>query len=837
LLARLDVECPLTVLRAPLGFGKTTLLAQWLSGRDRQAERVAWLRVREGARTGSGFWRDLVRVLVDAGLHGLRPAPASAAELAVEIESAIARSERPLILVVDGFERLVRGIDRTLLEIVRHSAGLHLIVAGRSHRRFPDHALGDVDTSVLRARDLLFTAEETAQLVAEVGLGTLPERCAKAIYDSTGGWPEPARAFALALQGRQVDADQIAATARRIGTDYLRRRLLPATTRSDRVEFALAMSVPDEVTAELAETLTGERNAKSLLEWLHGEGLLIAEQRDGETVYTWPTAARAALAAELHRRDPAREAQLHARLARWHLAGGRADPALRHALTSRDWTLAVEVIDAGWRSLLFAHPETLFQAFTEIPLEAVATSPRVLALRDYRVRVPDKLLKDLTALPDSHHELGELGASEHAVPVLETGLIVIGALRRRGLFGQARVYCERLREVITVARSTRLSEVAAEYPAVEMNLGISRLLSGDISGCIQPLQVAHEFASDNPLPYIEPDAASKLALAHAVLGEPDQAQLWLGRYADAPRTHTWLDAMSEATAAASRLLIALDHLDGRGTVAAHRALPASQRIEEFWAFILYARGQYALSIGAVATMLDQISAARAAYRDWLGHGAVAGPLLTATEANLLLAAGRGNAARAAISGRHVGHALLHVPAARLALLSGDTRTALRLARDRAWDRGVTHRDHAELLLIEAVAARRLGDEVAAVSAFGRAVDTMRGLGMLRPLLTVPREELAALAGHLPRARELLDRRELEATQQLYPSSIMLVRLTDREQLVLDQLAQGRSSRQIAETLVVSINTVRTQLRSLYRKLDVESRHDALDRARHYGLAQ
>jgi LuxR family maltose regulon positive regulatory protein len=210
-------------------------------------------------------------------------------------------------------------------------------------------------------------------------------------------------------------------------------------------------------------------------------------------------------------------------------------------------------------------------------------------------------------------------------------------------------------------------------------------------------------------------------------------------------------------------------------------------------------------------------------------------MLDSAEVDLLLALGRGNLAHAVLSGPRAEHPLLHVARARLALLAGHSTAALRLASDTGWDRNATERHRLDMQVIRAVAAYRCGDLPSATAALGRAVDTVRATGALRALVTVPREDLLALTVHLPAAAELLAQPAVLAQRDLFPPRIVLITLTEREQRVLEKLAAGLTTRQTANSLVVSVNTVKTQQASLYRKLGTNSRADAIARAQQLGL--
>jgi LuxR family maltose regulon positive regulatory protein len=141
----------------------------------------------------------------------------------------------------------------------------------------------------------------------------------------------------------------------------------------------------------------------------------------------------------------------------------------------------------------------------------------------------------------------------------------------------------------------------------------------------------------------------------------------------------------------------------------------------------------------------------------------------------------------------------------------------------------------ELLLLKAVAAHRMGDASSSGEQMRRAVALYGHTGLLRPFATIDRSDLDRL---LTRAGVTLDPADLDvldAHDSPFPSTLTLVRLTPRERELARALSSTASRQQIADELYVSLNTVRTQLATLYRKLGVRTREDALTRLASLGL--
>src|SRR5579875_2868528 len=289
LLSQLDSGTALTVVRAPLGFGKTTLVLQWLQARPH--EQAVWMTVTSDSADSEGFWWGLLDALDDAGF-GPRGQDRTRSPRA-QVRRALTTSREALTLVIDAFERVsADGIDRDLLDILRAGHDLRLIVCLRSHRSLAAYRTLDLDTTVITPTELLLTVEETSALLDSVGLMASAER-AEAIHVDGGGWVEPTRAFAIAQCNSAAAAtgsptDQDAATE--VAATYLRQRILPVIEPAQ-VSFALATSLVDGLSLELAELLAGG-SAETQLEQLLADGVLFATEESGQPVYRWPPATR-----------------------------------------------------------------------------------------------------------------------------------------------------------------------------------------------------------------------------------------------------------------------------------------------------------------------------------------------------------------------------------------------------------------------------------------------------------------------------------------------------------------------------------------------------------------
>jgi LuxR family transcriptional regulator, maltose regulon positive regulatory protein len=290
LLEGLSVRSPLTLVRAPLGFGKTAVLAQWY--RSHRQESAVWVTVTSDATDAPGFWQAVLDALVDAGTA--HPAASTRASTRAQVGRAIAGVRQPLALIVDGFDRVTaEGVDGDLLDLLRTSPNLRLIVSLRGRTHFRPYQHLDLDATVIPPSELRFTPGETAALLEQVSENISDEQV-QFIHAETGGWVELTLAFAVAFRDRTLSRDRTRLDSRaatRVARDYVRQRILPAIGGHDQVRFILSTSVVDEVSADIAQALVDGGSADSHLERLEAVGGLSANAEHGELVYRWPPAA------------------------------------------------------------------------------------------------------------------------------------------------------------------------------------------------------------------------------------------------------------------------------------------------------------------------------------------------------------------------------------------------------------------------------------------------------------------------------------------------------------------------------------------------------------------
>jgi len=437
----LDSGVPLVVVHAPIGFGKTTLVACWAGAAGDRAGTIVWLNAYR-ARDADSFWSGAVGAFAASGI--ILPDGRTAFS---RLTAGLLRRRTPVVLVIDDFDATADpDLENDLLALVKHHRSLRVIVCMRGSHSFSGRA--DLETVVITARDLALTKKETRLLLRASGARS-DARFAALVHESTLGWPEPTHALALGLD-EHADTEQLTKTAYQVSRDYLHRRMLPCFEGADWLDFAFASAVPEHISAALAEHLSPGMGSAERLRRMEVEGLLHGEDDGGTHCYRWPQAARTALLEEFARQDATRLASLRNRLAAWHLDHGAAVQALRNAAAAENWQLLTHIVETHWSPILHAADPDLDDALAGIPHAVLVSSPITVALRDIRLHVTasqdDLLLSLPNTLPTEAAELIELGRSGRARSAFGTAEMMMIALRLRG----------RMRAAIAFARATEV---------------------------------------------------------------------------------------------------------------------------------------------------------------------------------------------------------------------------------------------------------------------------------------------------------------------------------------------------------------------------------------------
>jgi LuxR family maltose regulon positive regulatory protein len=815
------LEGPLTLVCGPAGSGKTILVSSTLAD---HAGLVAWVSLTAGDdRPGR------LAAAIRAALGGPR---LEVDESPLTLVEVLAEVREPVVLALDDVHvlRARRCLEQLSALVMHPPEHLRLVLCSRSDPVLPLHqARLHGSLSEIRARDLAFTASEAHELLLAHGLDLEPV-LVDTLCQRTEGWAAGLRLAALGLQNRP-DPEQFVsdfAGDDRVVGDYLLAEVLSGE-KPRRRRFLLQTAIAERLCGDLADAITGEDDGAETLEALEREnGFVVALDTHRE----WYRLHR--LFAELlrvhARRECGRELEaLHRRAAAWHVSAGEPSDALRHAALGDDWELVTELVCAHWLELSArSEAGTLRAVLAQMPAERRDADPRLAA-------VLACLELEAGAAVRASHRLAHAAGS--AVPerwrARHLDTITLAQVR----VAQAEGRPERARELASELLGTASPRDGWSQPlrqaVAHLQLGLAGLWDPNPEPAVEELRAALGLARTAGLPGVALSALGHLALTEVMHAGPRSAR---GRVEDALEEAAGQVASADAApayvAAAAAALYERRSDDAAASIAAGRAALAAGEnaalaaVLEMVAAELDAAGG---DTGSALRRLDEL-ALRAGTTP-------CAPVLAALRARVLIEQlGDLDGARAVLAAA-ARTAETDVATGRLHLAAGDPGAALpalERARSTPPRLGVTA---VEAALFAAVASEQLRDPAAADAALEVALALAAQTGhrsvfdaagrLVEPLL---RRRIRHGTAHPQLVCELLTASQHREVAVRHGGPL-LEPLSERESMILRYLPTSLSNREIASELFVTTNTVKTHLRSVYRKLGVAGRREAVERAR------
>jgi LuxR family transcriptional regulator, maltose regulon positive regulatory protein len=705
----------LTLLNAPPGFGKTTLLAQWCASASEERA-FAWLSLDAADNDPVRFWT----CAIDA-LDGLAPGTGARAREALGAGSAalqdvavplllndLADQGRPLVLVLDDYH-VIRDqrVHGSLELLVDHLPdGVHLAIATRSDPPLPLARLrARGELTELRAADLRLSGGEAAGLLrAALGVELDPADIAR-LVSRTEGWAAGLYLAALSLRGRADAAALIGSFAgddRHI-VDYLSTEVLAGQPPEIR-GFLLRTAVLQRLCGPLCDAVTGGTDSAALLERIERDNLFLVPLDTTREWYRYHHLFGELLRHELRRSHPDWAVGLHRRAHEWYRAQGAIPDAIDHAAAARDFDEAAELVAAHWNDWFNrGHLETVEGWLAALPPEMVSGDPRLSLARAW--------------LALDH---GQVEEADRWIGAAEEGL------------GSGRSFGAAVRADAAVLRSTHSFKV------------------GDLGKATAAARDVLALHADAPFPEF---------VAHCMLGV---TSYWRG--------------LPGAAAGSLEPALALAERD-RNELGQSYAL----------GYLALARTELGSAVAA-----EELAGRAIRLGDERGFAEHFVPMVGH------LARGRLEERRGELepAERTLGRALALARRGAGALELGSALVALAQVRQALADR-----DGAAKLLAEARATVEVCPDPGSVG------------------LSLEAAERALRAPSRAARRTTGERDEL----------------TEREIAVLRLLDGDLSRREIADALYVSLDTVKTHIRGIYRKLGAGSREEAVAEARQRGL--
>ena len=839
------LACHVTIVAATSGWGKTLLAASWLAAGAGERP-VAWVNLDAGDDDPRTFWRALAAAML--AVAGPEPAAALRRVVADVVDgdelpglfaAALRQAARPVVLVLDNLHEvqssavhagLVRLIERPL-------PMLALLVTTRRDPPWPLERLRLAGlVAEVRAHDLAFRVDEAAALFAQLHV-ELDTAQVRRLVERTEGWPAGLRLVALHLRHH---ADVDAAIAGFSGDDhsvagYLITEVLDRQS-PELLQFLRQISTVDVVSADLAQALTGRHDSPQLLADLAASHLFVqAVDRPGR----WYRLHR--LIADILRAQPTtpRERRdLHRRAAEWFRDQGMPLEAISAAVAGQLWPLAAEMV--GIHVVALAHQgrarglERILLAVPAITLRAYPELAAGLA----GARIIQGNSSDVADLLEAARAgTGRVHGRHAARARLLVNLAASGLARLDGNWQAAAAAQRAVPTDPAVVAGLGIAGAEILPVSVHNTLGTAALWAGDLAHADHHLRAAVEIRLASPA-LAQLNAAAYRALLIAERGELDAAEA-SARQVISTASAAGLEHTAQVVAAylaMARILLDRDDLGGiedwLSRIADVQAVAPEPHIRLSAALVLAARREAA---GDRERSLLGLRATVAELRGWSPPVPLWEQRL-ACEAGLLARAGDIAAARNLVEQMQPAATPAGgIAAARLLLLLGDLPAAIDArARGHA---AHTPRTRVEAAVLDTLLALATGNQDEALDRLEDALGTAAPWA-LRRLILAEADLQPLLAQRIERgtaapafALDVLERMPGVAPAVNEAKRALVDPLTDRERTILRYLASSLSNNEIASELYVSVSTVKTHQRAVYRKLDAKNRRDAVRRAR------
>ena len=354
---------PVSLIAAPAGYGKTTLVAQWLASQG--ASGTAWLALDASDNAPGRLWRHVAMALQRAGtpvaddLDRFLAAHGHDVQGAMlpRIVYALATAPHETVLLIDDFHYLHDPArhDEVRLLIDNLPDRAHLVIVTRAD---PGLRLGRLRASgqlvEIRADELSFRADEASSLLWSEGVRLSGDGVAR-LMERTEGWPAGLYLAALSLTGRD-DPDALVHEYKdgsRFVGDYLTEEVL-SRQPDDTREFITSMSILDRFSASLCDAVSGRPGSASVLHELERSNMFLVPLDEQRRWYRFHHLFAAVARAELEVEHPERVPVLHARAAEWFRERGHIDEAVRHALAAGSDGDAAVLVESNWLSYVDA---------------------------------------------------------------------------------------------------------------------------------------------------------------------------------------------------------------------------------------------------------------------------------------------------------------------------------------------------------------------------------------------------------------------------------------------------------------------------------------------------
>jgi LuxR family transcriptional regulator, maltose regulon positive regulatory protein len=844
---------PITTVTGPPGAGKTMALAQWAAA-DPSGHPIAWVTLDNYDKRPRAFWSYVMAALRKAGVTVPRALSAAACRYAIDHEfllrcaSVMAAQDPPVTLVLDDVHLLTgsKVVDGLAYVLMHGKPGLRLVLSSRVDPLLPLHRYRLTgELTEIRASDLAFTVDESRVLLAQHGV-TLSAESLEGLTRRTEGWAALIRMAAMSMDGHS-DPEQFVkglAAEDSAVTGYLVEEVLNAQSADVR-NFLLRTSILDRVSEDIVRELVGNRQDVAVLADLARANPLV--QRDDGGWYRYHSLFAAVLRLKLRRENPGRVADLHLRAAKWYRRNGALAEAVQHAADAGEWEFAARtVVDelAVGRLLEPRGDEALTLECRRIPSDLGHAEPQSLLVTAAIDFAQGRDGPCCVSLSTAESLLENLPADEEVPSRLAAALIHLALSRRTGDFGEAPAAASQAQVMIEAVSEDQLAQHPMVRAQVLSACGIVKLWSGDFEAAAAIFESGAAAARTAHGANEQADCLGPLALIEALRGRFNRA----GELA-AEAVGTAEDEAGQPVGPASRaaeVALAFVHLE-RADVActhlhlkqAHDAL-RNQPDKLIGAVACLVAARESLAEGRPKAALEIIGRVRQGWTPpaWIEHRLT----LLGSWAQISIGdfSSAVEGARRAGAGSSLG---VTVALARALLASGDAEAARKVLP--AVPSGEAAGELLSAWLVDAQLSYASGDRIRGRRCLEHALLLGEAEQQRLPFVM----ERTWLQPVLRRDPEFVGRyRRLLEPDVISPgwpdagpsdagqaAPLIVEPLSDREREILQYVSAMESNAEIADRMYISVNTVKSHLKSAYRKLAATHRSQAVRRARELGL--
>ncbi len=865
----------LTLIKAPAGFGKTTLLTEWRESLLGESQIVAWLTLDRDDNDVNHFIEYLTRTLAESLGDRVDNMPelqiagkvVSARVVLTSLINSLATIECEVTLILDDYDKITEPAVHDLFSfLLQHiPRNLHVMVASRSEPPLPLSYLRARDQLVeIDASDMRFGIDDTRAFFAPLASVKLSASEMRAIHDATEGWVTGLQIVAIVLRSHSSPRDLIAGFSgqHRALSDYLAENVL-ARIAPNTVAFMLRTSILERLSGDLCEHVAGSAEGQSRLEWLAAQNLFLQGLDDERKWYRYHGLFADFLRAQLERQMGDEVPALHWRAAEWFAQQGLWAEAVRHALAANRVDIATEWVErCAMREVEDSRLHSLLSWMHKLPQQAIRQRPALRMAFAWALALTVRLPEAQAIIEDIEHQLDagtipetdgmryELLALRLAILVFQddtAAALKLDSLCLERVSKQKRdaecdtwkdeavlnclIYCYEKAGNLEKARSLEhLHPPAANLFTIGYRasvLSACDIREGHLHDAARRLRAALLECEKHAGRRSAASAllAGSLARVHYEWNDLDSVEELLADRLDVIEDACYVDAVQSAYISLARMCIVRGDLH-----AAHDLLDRAEIVGNRRAWL-------------------RLLAACAAERTrlWLLEVRVVDAERSAAQLELI--------AKKQIAQAHGENCdiadLLHLTRTRMLLQKHDFIAAITLlAKFVAAKAAVNNRyAMAKFNLLLAIAHEGAGNRSAALACltdvltFGESANLVRliadekkAVAHLIEALPLPATATLAHSSYRDRLWRALGLTLPQQGSSVLPSGrIVSEALSKREQDILGLVTKGLANKQIARTLLITPETVKWHLKNVYSKLGVSGRTLAAHRARQMEL--